>query len=419
MNIFHNYVIHGKNFFWRTLQTISKLGLDFLIFYFAANLMTPTEFGQYGYLLALISVFMIFSEFGLSTSVSKYVAEYNVINKEKIYSVIFSTILIFSLLSGIVSVILLIFKNYLLKENHIYIGFIILLLFLMGGANIFDGIYRGLRKFKKLTLISIFSELMIIPGVYFFIFLYNIEGALLIQIIYYLVYFVLLIIFTEKKKISFDKSISVKILSYAIIIGFASLGYFLYTNVDILILEMSGYITEIGTYRIIIQILNYLLIPFIIIGQVIAPYITHLMTEKNFSKIKKYSSNTFYFFFLGIGISILSIFFVPFFMQIVFPTYFDEIFKNLWNVLLILIPFKIAGVILVNGIIIPIGYGRITTILTLIGGLSNLILDIIFIEWFGFIGIFYATALVHTFTIIFSYVIFFIMLSIKKKKITL
>ena len=163
------------------------------------------------------------------------------------------------------------------------------------------------------------------------------------------------------------------------------------------------------------QILNYLFIPFTIIGQVIAPYITRLMTVKNFSQIKKYSSNTFYFFFLGIGISILSIFFVPIFMQIVFPIYFDEIFKNIWNVLLILIPFKIAGAILVNGIIIPIGYGKITTYITIIGGLSNLLLDIIFIEWVGFIGVFYATSLVHTLTIIFTYIIFFIILSRNNK----
>ena len=77
----HKETIH--NFIWRSLQIFGKQGITFLIFILCAKLLTPYDFGLYNYALAIIFFFIIFGDFGISAATSKYVAEYNAINKDK------------------------------------------------------------------------------------------------------------------------------------------------------------------------------------------------------------------------------------------------------------------------------------------------------------------------------------------------
>jgi O-antigen/teichoic acid export membrane protein len=404
--IFKKYKKYLIDFFWISLHRLGTDGLTVLVFFLTARLLTPELFGQYNYLLALVSLFVIFGDFGLSTSTGKFVAEYRVKNKERIGRIIFSSLVVCFFLSLIVSVFVLIFGKILFASNYNFIFYLIPLIFLISSVSILNGIYRGLQEFKNLAIISLTSGLLALISAFFLISTYGIIGAILVQIFFYSISFILLIKST-KIHTSFDKEIANNILQYALIIGFAGLSYFLYTRVDIIILEHFGYIVEIGYYEIINKIFTFLILPFILFSQVIAPEVTKLMANENYIKIRGYIQKIAYIFLIGIGISIISYFLLPLIIKISLPEYFTDMLLIILIVLLMLLPFKVAGVFLTQGFVVPSGYAKITATITLIGGITNVIFDVLFIQIFGFIGVFYVTAIVHSAANIFTYIYFY------------
>ena len=102
----HKETIH--NFIWRSLQIFAKQGITFLIFILCAKLLTPYEFGVYNYALAIIFFLIMFGDFGISTATSKYVAEYNATDKNKLKLILFNSGIIILGLTIIVTILTLI-----------------------------------------------------------------------------------------------------------------------------------------------------------------------------------------------------------------------------------------------------------------------------------------------------------------------
>src|SRR3989344_3026325 len=142
------------NFIWRSLQIFGKQGISFLIFILSAKLLIPYEFGIYNYVLAIIFFFIMFGDFGISTATSKYVAEYNVTDKEKLKSILFNSGVLILGLTIIITIITLIFGKLYLQDKYIYVLYLLPIIFLAPMTSLYDGIYRGLKKFKQLAIIS-------------------------------------------------------------------------------------------------------------------------------------------------------------------------------------------------------------------------------------------------------------------------
>ncbi|MEJ2294677.1 MAG: oligosaccharide flippase family protein [Candidatus Lokiarchaeota archaeon] len=372
------YRKHGENFVWRAIQNIGKMVLDLIVFYIVVRILTPEKYGQYSYLIALVGLFVTFGNFGLSTSVSKYTAEYQLKDRNKIKSILFSSLVLSSIFCFLVSIVIIIFGSFFFPEYYEFLGYLIALIFLISFSNILDGVYRGLMRFKKLTLLSILTFIV-----------------------------------RKEKGIIFDKKIAVIVFKYALVLGITGLAYFLYTNIDILFLEHYGYIIEIGDFKIVNRFIELTFIPFVVLGQVIAPAITHLVTRKDFGKLRKYTVKLPYFFGLGILISIFSYFAFPILVQIFFPEYYSTNILLIWNLLLLLIPFKCVGAIISQAFLIPAGLGRISMNLTILGGLLNVFFDFLFIQWFGFLGVFYATLIIHSLTNVLSFLLLYKKVSVK------
>ena len=103
----HKETVH--NLTWRILQVFGKQGITFLIFILCAKFLVPYDFGIYNYSLTIIFFLIMFGDFGISTATSKYVAEYNIKDKEKLKSVLFNSgliILAISILATILTIIL-------------------------------------------------------------------------------------------------------------------------------------------------------------------------------------------------------------------------------------------------------------------------------------------------------------------------
>jgi O-antigen/teichoic acid export membrane protein len=363
--------------------------------------LSPEEFGLLNYLRTVFFLLMIFCDFGLSYAVSKFVTEYKVSRSGKLNSITF-TIVIFSVgVAAFISAAVFVFGDAVFKENYRYILCFLPYLFLMPLTDILDGIYRGLKEFKKLALISSIVGLVSIGISLLLISRYRLSGAIWSFNIMYLLMFLSLCGSQKRFRFEFDRSVLAEVLKYAVVLGIGNVGGFLYARVGILILKQFGFVTEIGYYGLLDNIFQFAFLPFGILGQVIAPNTTTYVTVKNVaeikSKVKKYIA---FCVIASLALGALLYFGIPFIFETFFPKYNTANFLLIMNILLLLVPFYAWGAVLTQGFVAPAGLARISVITTLIGGVANLILCYIFISLFGFAGVFWATLGVHSVSII-------------------
>lgn len=386
----HKETIH--NFLWRTLQIFGKQGTTFLIFIICAKLLTPYDFGIYNYVLAIVFFLIIFGDFGISIATSNYVAEYNIIDKKKVRLVLFNSGIVILGLSLIVTLLTVVFGKCLLNEKYIYVLWTLPLFFFAPMTSLYDGIYRALKRFKRLAIISLVVGFLSIGYVYYLTKNFGLFGALVSQNIFYLLLFLVLALDYKEFDFIFDKEIIKKITDYSLWIGLSNIGLFLYTRVDIIILGQFGFIEEIGYYEIINKIFMMILMPVTLLATVVAPNTTKNFALKRFKHItNKIIKESFLLFIIGLIVSVISFLIIPLLFKKILQEYDIELLTLMLNLIIILVPFRFFSTYLSIGYITPSGHVKIITKYLTIFGLLNVILDIVFINNFGFIGVIYAT----------------------------
>ncbi len=403
----HKETIH--NFSWRSLQLFGKYGVTAIIFFAAARLLSPEDFGLLNYLRTVFFLLMIFCDFGLSYAVSKFVTEYKINQPEKLNRIAF-TIITFSVsIAALISVVVIVLGNTFFKENYRYILYLLPYLFLIPLTDILDGMYRGLKEFKKLAVISSIAGFVSIGLSLFLINRYLLLGAIWSLNITNLLLFLSLCGFQKNFRFEFDKSVLVEVLKYAIFLGIGTVAGFLYTRVSILILKQYGFLVEVGYFSLIDSIFQLLFLPFGILGQVIAPNTTAYITVKNVaeikSKVKKYVA---FCVVAGLALSVSLYLGIPFVVRIIFPKYNVADFFLIMNILLPLMPFYVWGAVLNQGFIVPAGMAKIYVVILLIGGILNVILNYVFISLFGFVGVFWVMVGLHSGSTVAATVYFYI-----------
>ena len=386
----HRETVH--NLFWSTLQVFSKQGITFLIFILCAKILSPYDFGIYNYILAIIFFLIIFGDFGISTATSRYVAEYNAVNQKKLKSVLFNSALIIFVFASMVSLFVLLFGKIIFPEQYIYILYLLPLLFFVPMTSLYDGIYRGLKRFKQLSVISLIVGFVSLSFLYFLIKSYGLVGALIAQNLFYLVLLIFLAFGYREFEITINKEIITQIGKYSFLVGIANLGFFLFTRVDIIILGQFGFIEEIGYYEIINKIFMILVMPVTLLGTVVAPNTTKNFAFKRYNYIKnKLMKESLSLFFIGLIITISAYFLFPILFNLFLPEYNLKLLTHILTLLLLLIPFRFVSSYITVGYITPSGYVKILSIAIIIFGFLNIFLNYVLINSFGFIGVIYAT----------------------------
>jgi len=386
----HKETIH--NLFWRSLQIFGKQGIIFIVFILCAKLLLPYEFGVYNYVLAMLFFLIMFCDFGVSTATSKYVAEYSITDKDKLKAVLFNAGLIIIILTVIITVLTLVFGSTYLGDKYIYVLYSLPLIFLAPMTSLYDGIYRGLKKFKQSAIISILSGIISLGFIYFLINSYGLIGALIAQDLFYLILLIGLATGYRDFNFKLNKRVISEIGSYSFTFGIATLGYYLFSRIDILILGHYGYINEIATYELINKIFMIILIPFTILGQVIAPNFTRLFAKGEvktlITKYKRYVSLLIWTSLVLIPILLFSI---PLIIKIFFSGYYNQIFSAIFCIVLLAYSINFFNAPINSGIIVATGYAKLMTWLNIYLGILNLILSIFLINIVGYVGVMYAT----------------------------
>ena len=391
----HKETIH--NLIWRILQTVGKQGITFLIFILCAKLLIPYDFGIYNYVLAIIFFLIMFGDFGISTATSKYVAEYNLTDKEKLKSVLFNSGIIILGITLLITILTLLLGSLYLKDKYLYVLYLLPLVFLAPMTSLYDGVYRGLKKFKQLAIISLIIGIISIFFVYFLIKQYGLIGALISQNLFYLILLLGLGLGYKDFNFKINKQVISEIGKYSFVYGLAIVGNYLFIRFGILILGHYNYIEEIATYELINKIFMILLLPFTLLGQVVAPNFAVLSAKKEYKKIMDKSIKyTLIFAITGVLLGIIFYFTLSIIFRLFFNNYFIKDYFNLTFLLcLIIYVTNVWAATFDAGILIPTGHANLMAKFYLLLGLFGILLSLILVNYLGYIGVVYSIALAN------------------------
>lgn len=380
-----------KNFFWRAVQLGSKQGTTFFILFISAKLLSSVEFGIYNYTAAITFFFTLLADFGISRAVTKYVVQYKTEKPHKVELLFFNSALIILLFALVFGLIFLIFAKSIVGENYKFIYYLLPVFVFLPLVSLFDGFYSGLKQFKKLSIISLCSGVISVFAAFFFVSKFGITGAFYSLDFYYFITFLFFASSFKFFKLKFDKSIINEVGKYSVIIGISALGHFLYTKGITYILGQYNFFSEVGYYEIIDKAFIMLSFPFIIYGQIIAPNITkEISLNKNEIVVNQFKKVIAFTIPLTILISIILWQALPFLIEIFLPKYYTQDFLKMFNLLLLHLPFILISGIIAQPFIIATGKAKYS-LLTIPFGIANIILGVLFIKQFGFVGIIYTT----------------------------
>lgn len=380
-----------NNFTLRSLQVLGKQGINFLIFILCAKLLSLYDFGVYNYILAIVFFLTMFADFGISTATSRYVAEYNLKSKNKLKAVLFNAGLLIFTITILITIVVLTLGDVYLKDKYFYVLWVIPLIFLAPMTALYDGIYRGLKDFKRLTLISVSVGLISIPVIYLLVKYYGLLGALFSQNIFYTTLLGALAIGYKNYSFTLHKEVIKEIGIYSFMYGVALFGNYLFIRFGILILGHFGYIKELGMYELLNKIFVILILPFTLLGQVVAPNFTELAVTQQydiiFLKTKKY---TVYFFILGVFVGGIAYVSMPYFIQMFLPSYYNELFFQIFPYTVIIYVMQVWAATVDAGIIVPAGFASLMAKLYLVLGVLGSLLSYLWALRYGYMGVIYS-----------------------------
>jgi len=397
VSLIHGFIHHKEtiyNFLWRVVQILGKQGTTFFIFLVCARQLSPYDFGIYNYVFSTIFLLIIFSDFGISIATSKFTAEYSASDSEKLKLLLFNSAMLIIVLSGLIALPLFFFWDVFYQYR--YILYCIPLLFLVPLTSLLDGFFRGLKQFRSVSLVYLISAGISLPLFYVLISEFGLHGAFISQNVYYLLLVILLALHSRRKKIPFRAKLNIpivrKVVGYSIVIGLADIGLFLYTRADILILGHYNLIEEIGYYEIINRMFLLIIMPAQILATVVAPNVTRNFTLKKYDSLQKnIRRDVLLLLVVGSAVAISCFLLFPYLFKYVFGGYDMDTLVYLMNIIIIIVPIRYFSTFLSIGYITPSGNAKISTVCLLFFGVVNILLDFIFVEPFGVVGIIYAT----------------------------
>jgi O-antigen/teichoic acid export membrane protein len=389
-----------KNYVWRVLQTISKQGILFVITFLSAKLLSPNQFGDYSYVLAITMFAVMLGDLGISAAMTKYISENRLKENSDVKSILKTNLIFIFLISLLIVILCYVFFPFYIKDKMGSFYLISPLIILAPLTSVFDGYYRGIGNFKKLGLVNFFNGFFSVFYIYFLINENGLKGALIAQSIFYS-----LLLFTYFLSINFkgariEINEGKKIVRYSLVIGLSSVAAFFYSKGDILILGEFNYFKEIGYYELILQLFTIVVLPTSIYAQVVAPAVSNILSTNKLFIYQYYLKNFKIIFSFAVLISVLFYMLSPLFFKWFLSDYYTIEMISCLHIMAFLLPTKIWGVFQTQAFIVSTGKAKLVLYTTLIGGVLNVLLDFAAISVFGFIGVFYVTLIIHSLNIL-------------------
>lgn len=385
-----------QDFIWRAVQVILKEGVLLCLFFYSAYALGAENFGLYSYLMSLIFLVVMFCDFGFSTATSTLVSRHYSKGSNNDTSILSTAVVIILLIALAISLSGSLYLYFFQNELAKYLFIIVPLIFTVPLVAVYDGVFRGQRRFKKLSKLTSFASIIsLVSGIYL-IHVYGLIGAILSQCVFYASQLIVLSIVQGYFKFAIDKEVLKQLLNYSIILGITGVGYYFFSKVNSLVIGHYGLFYELAHFEMVQKVLITLLIPFTIFAQVIAPRIANYSINNNFSNIKVKLLNSILFstaasLFISI---LLYIIFKLFLNSLNFESYNTDI---IFNTLIVFIPMFITqsvSTVVATGFSIASGHAKLNMQILLVFGFINTAAIILITGMYGYWGAVYTTALI-------------------------
>lgn len=172
------------NFFWSLLSIIASKGSILLASIFIAKVIGKSAFGQLGIIQSTIVMFGSFAMFGISMTITKYVAEFSSTNLKLASRIIRQFGVLISITGIAFSLVLFLSSFWISKiifnspELSIYLKFCSILIFTEAILGYISAILYGLHSFKQLAKINSIVGVISFISLIGFTQIYKINGTI-------------------------------------------------------------------------------------------------------------------------------------------------------------------------------------------------------------------------------------------------
>lgn len=239
-----------KNTFWLLIGIVISRFLTLALLIYVARILGATEYGKFSFALAFVSLFLIFSDLGLSTII---IREFS---REREKEGEFYSILSLKIFLGLVTLIFILIGSFFITSDFV-IRKIILILAFYSLINSFTGIFSSFflarQRMEYHALVIIFGALILVFSSFFVIFNFpSVENLSYSYFFANIITLIFILIFFHAKvfplKISWQKSIWKRFLLMSWPLASAALFDTIYTYIGSTMMGYWGQITETGWY---------------------------------------------------------------------------------------------------------------------------------------------------------------------------
>lgn len=369
-------------------QIIIKVSTAILTIYIARELGQNT-YGLYNFSISFIALFSLISEFGISTLLTREIAQNSKVNIEYI-STSFLLKLIFTFLMIFIISVLVSLSNYTIIEK-----IVILMLAIISSINsissFFIGIINGFQDMKFSALSSILERcILFIVGLTYLLNDGELIGYILISIITACIQLVYLHFIVVKKygiKIKLNK-INIKtikkILLNSLPLGITAYIIIIYYKADIVMLGLMKSNIEVAIYSVAYMLINFLsFIPSTLMS-VLFPFFSNLY-KSDFLRYTNFINKAFKILFvIAFPLSVVVTVTAPKIVQIFFGNSYGDSILPL-QILIWTVSFMFFNSFLGNLMVIE-GNAIKNTIVVTCTAIINIFLNFVLIPKYSIIG---------------------------------
>jgi O-antigen/teichoic acid export membrane protein len=384
-----------KNTFWLTLaEAISKF-LKLILIIYVARILGAAEYGKFTFALAFVSLFVIFSDFGLGPIITREFSR----QKEKVED--FSAILSLKIILSIGTLILIFLGSFFITSNPDIRSIIwILAVFIVIDSfpQIIYAFSRARQRMEYESLARIFQVLAITAAGFFVILRFpsvrNLSFAYLFAGLGAL--FVILFVFHFKffsLRFSLKPSIWKRFLAMSWPLALAGIFSTIYSQIDLVMLGHWGQITQAGWYGASYRIIGMTLIPGVLISQSFFPVLSIFFKESKEKLQKTFDKFMEVMMFLSIPLVVGGITLAPKIIDWIYdPSYLPAVWA--FQILLVMVAITYLFCPL-SSILVAANQQKKAFWIALVGAIVNIILNLILIPKFSLYGAAWATLITY------------------------
>ncbi|MGL4865769.1 MAG: oligosaccharide flippase family protein [Cetobacterium sp.] len=391
---------------------LSKLS-SVIILIILTNVYSPSEYGVITLANTYLALFITFFTFGMNGGVQRFYYEINSIERRELFGFLLKKLLFLNFIVG--SFLVLIFINTKLFNGIPLIIFVFVII--LGVMKALESIGLSILQMKSESkrYAKILFLTPILDLIFVYIFIYKMKSNITIRFIILTIatlitqivlYFFIKSDVSFKKLEKIDKNLLNKILNYCIPVIFLPIVSWLLTSTDRIMISKILNFNSLGIYSFGFALIGNLNVVITSFFTAFYPVFLKNYEDKNFIR----NTNTFFYIFF---INILIFFMIGFqyFGKYIFKNlkYLESVeylpYFGLWSLVYLLYSFY-------SNVLIYKYMTKVILNITIVSGVSNVILNFIMIKIYGMEGAIYSSIISINIQLILAYII------LKKKTYT-